>query len=171
MPVQRVFEVFSAYFAKNVILVKDLLQTGGFIYRYIHKHIKGVVWAKTVKIIKFLFFAQKVSSGMGASHPFEIIQRFQNCFFFHSSIKTEEVLFFYIYILYIYIYLYIYKKLSPKWKNCHEQKVFLFRFYILFENFSKIGPIIKKWGAMGVHRGCKFDFFQCLFSLFIYLFI
>ena len=31
--------------------------------------IKGVVWAKMVKIIKFLFFAQKVSSGMGASHP------------------------------------------------------------------------------------------------------
>ena len=26
----------------------------------------------------------------------------------------------------------------------HEQKVFLFRFYILCENFSKIGPIIKK---------------------------
>ena len=30
---------------------------------------KGVVWAKMVKIIKFPFFAQKVSSGMGASHP------------------------------------------------------------------------------------------------------
>ena len=28
-----------------------------------------VVWAKMVKMIKFLFFAQKVSSGMGASHP------------------------------------------------------------------------------------------------------
>ena len=55
--------------------------------------------------------------------------------------------------MYIYIYLYIYKKLSPKWKNFHEQKVFLFRFYILCENFSKIGPIIKKWGAKGVHRG------------------
>ena len=63
--------------------------------------------------------------------------------FFHSSIKTEEVLFFYIYI-YKYIFVYIYKKLSPKWKNFHEQKVFLFRFYILCENFSKIGPIIKK---------------------------
>ena len=25
----------------------------------------------------------------------------------------------------------------------HEQKVFYFRFYILCENFSKIGPIIK----------------------------
>ena len=35
--------------------------------------------------------------------------------FFHSSIKTEEVLFF-------YIYLYIYKKLSPKWKNFQEKK-------------------------------------------------
>ena len=46
-------------------------------------------------------------------------------FFFHSSIKTEEVLFFYIYIN-IYIYLYIYIKLSSKWKNCHEQKVFIF---------------------------------------------
>ena len=31
--------------------------------------IKGVVWVKMVKIIKFLFFAQKVSSGMEASHP------------------------------------------------------------------------------------------------------
>ena len=31
--------------------------------------IKGVIWAKMVKIIKFLFLAQKVSSGMGASHP------------------------------------------------------------------------------------------------------
>ena len=38
----------------------------------------------------------------------EIFQGFQNCFF-HSSIKNEEVLFFYIYIyIYIYIYLYIY---------------------------------------------------------------
>ena len=40
--------------------------------------------------------------------------------------------------------MYIHKKLSPKWKNCHEQKVFLFRFYILCENFSEIRPIIKK---------------------------
>ena len=46
--------------------------------------------------------------------------------------------------IYIYIYLYIHKKLSPKWKNFQEQKVFYFRFYILCENFSKIGPIIKK---------------------------
>ena len=44
----------------------------------------------------------------------------------------------------MYMYLYIYKKPSPKWKNVHEQKVFSFRFYILCENFSKIGPIIKK---------------------------
>ena len=29
-------------------------------------------------------------------------------------------------------------------KKFHEQKVFFFRFYILCENFSKIGPIIKK---------------------------
>ena len=36
-------------------------------------------------------------------------------FFFHSSIKTEEVLFFYIYIyIYLYIFLYIYiKKTKP----------------------------------------------------------
>ena len=40
--------------------------------------------------------------------------------------------------------MYIYKKLSPKWKNFLEQKVFYFRFYILCENFSKIGPLIKK---------------------------
>ena len=31
-----------------------------------------------------------------------------------------------------------------------RQKVFLFRFYILCENFSKIGPIMKKWEAKGV---------------------
>ena len=100
--------------------------------------------------------------------------RIPKLFFFHASIKTEEVLFFlYIYI-YIFIYLNIYKKLSPELKNFHEQKVFFFRFYILCENFSKIGPIIKKWGGggvNGVHRGSKFDFFQCLFSFFIHLFI
>ena len=45
------------------------------------------------------------------------------------------------------------KKLGHKWKNCHEQKVFLFRFYILCKNFSKIGPIIKKWGGKGVPQG------------------
>ena len=47
------------------------------------------------------------------------------------------------YINYIYICIYI-KKLSAEWKNFHEQKVFLFLFYILCKNFSKIGPIIKK---------------------------
>ena len=48
--------------------------------------------------------------------------------------------------------------------------VFIFRFYILYENFSKIGPIIKKWGAKGFHRGSKFDFFNVYFHyLFIYL--
>ena len=31
--------------------------------------LKGVISAKMVKIIKFLFFAQKVSSGMGALRP------------------------------------------------------------------------------------------------------
>ena len=88
--------------------------------------------------------------------------------FFHSSIKTEKVLFFYMYI-FIYIYLYIYKKLSPKWKNCHEQKVFLFRFYILCENFSKIGPIIKKWGQRGSTGGPNLTFFNVYFHyLFIY---
>ena len=60
------------------------------------------------------------------------------------------------------------KKLSPKWKKFLEQKVFLFRFYILCENFSKIGPIMKKWGAKGVHRGSKFNFFNVYFH---YLFI
>ena len=34
-----------------------------------HCLIKGVAWAKMVKIIKFLFFVQRLSSGMGASHP------------------------------------------------------------------------------------------------------
>ena len=94
-------------------------------------------------------------------------------FFFHCSLKTEDVLFLYIYkyiYIYIYIYLYIYEKLSNKWKNCHEQKVFLFRFYILCENFSKIGPIIKKWGAMGGSTGGpNLTFFNVYFHyLFIY---
>ena len=40
--------------------------------------------------------------------------------------------------------MYIYIKLSPKWKTFQEQQVFYFRFYILCENFSKIGRIIKK---------------------------
>ena len=31
--------------------------------------VKGIVQAKMVKIIKFQFFAQKVSSGMGALRP------------------------------------------------------------------------------------------------------
>ena len=89
--------------------------------------------------------------------------------FFHSSIKTEEVLFFFVHI-YSYIYLYIYKKLSPEWKKFFEQKVFLFRFYILCENFSKIGPIIKKWGTKGVHRGVQIWLFS-MFILIIYSFI
>ena len=53
------------------------------------------------------------------------LSRISKLSFFYSSIKTEEVLFFYIY-MYIYIYLYTYKKLSPKWKNFQEQKVFFF---------------------------------------------
>ena len=40
----------------------------------------------------------------------------------------------------LYIFVYI-QKISAKWKI--KKKVF-FRFYILCENFSKIGPIIKK---------------------------
>ena len=32
-------------------------------------YFKGVISAKMVKIIKFLFIAQKVSSGMGALRP------------------------------------------------------------------------------------------------------
>ena len=47
-------------------------------------------------------------------------------------------------MLVLYIFVYIYRKLSPKWKNFHEQKVCFHRIYILFKNFSKIGPIIKK---------------------------
>ena len=53
-------------------------------------------------------------------------------------------LFLFIYYMCIYIYICIYIKLRLKWKKFHEQKVFCFRFYILSENFSKIGPIIKK---------------------------
>ena len=34
-----------------------------------NKGFKGIVQAKMVKIVKFLFFAQKVSSGMGALRP------------------------------------------------------------------------------------------------------
>ena len=82
-------------------------------------------------------------------------------FFSFYNIKTKEILFYYIYI---YIYLYIYKKQSPKLKNCHEQKVFIFRFYKLCENFSKIGPIIKKWGQ----GGPNLTFFNVYFH---YLFI
>ena len=106
--------------------------------------IKGVVWAKMFKIIKFLFFAKKVSSGMGGitsqiSRGLAALEPPQNggkrgakwgggfvflfvfnrkrkkmekifctfcrksfkgsktVFFSHYSIKTEEVLFFYIY--------------------------------------------------------------------------
>ena len=33
------------------------------------QRVKGVISAKIVKVIKFLFFAQKVSSGMGALRP------------------------------------------------------------------------------------------------------
>ena len=32
-------------------------------------YLRGSDWAKMVKMIKFLFFAQKVSSGMGAFRP------------------------------------------------------------------------------------------------------
>ena len=34
-----------------------------------NKGFEGIVQAKMVKIVKFLFFAQKVSSGMGALRP------------------------------------------------------------------------------------------------------
>ena len=33
--------------------------------KLIYDYVKGIVQAKMVKIIKFMFFAQKVSSGMG----------------------------------------------------------------------------------------------------------
>ena len=57
------------------------------------------------------------------------LSRISKLFFFSFQHKNwgSSILF--------YIYLYIFKKLSPKW-----EKVFLFRFYILCENFSKIGP-------------------------------
>ena len=62
------------------------------------------------------------------------------CAYMHGSFNHSPI-----YNIYIYIYIiYIYIKLSPKWKNVQEQKVFFVRFYILCENFSKIGPIIKK---------------------------
>ena len=51
----------------------------------------------------------------------EIFQGFQNCFFFHSSIKTEEVLFFFYIYLYIYIYIYIYKT-KPQMENFSQTK-------------------------------------------------
>ena len=51
-----------------------------------------------------------------------------------------------------------------------EQKVFLFRFCILCENFSKIGPIIKKWGKSWSTGGPNLTFFNVYFQyLFIYL--
>ena len=46
-----------------------------YIWMYVYKYMiyiyvfKGVISAKMVKIIKFLFFAQKVSSGIGALRP------------------------------------------------------------------------------------------------------
>ena len=48
----------------------------------------------------------------------------------------------------------------------HEQKVFLFRFYILCDNFSKIGPIMKKWGAKGFHRGPNLTFSMFIFIIY-----
>ena len=90
------------------------------------------------------------------------LSRIPKLFFSHCSIKTEEVL------LFIYIYLYIYKKLSPKWKNFHKQKVFLFLFYICSVNFSKIGPVANK--EMGGKGGPNLTFFNVYFLyLFIYL--
>ena len=45
-----------------------------------------------------------------------------------------------------------------------------FRFYILCENFSKIGPIIKKWGQRVSTGGPNLTFFNVYFRyLFIYL--
>ena len=43
----------------------------------------------------------------------------------------------------IYICIYI-KNYAVNGKNFKNNMCFLFRFYILCENFSKIGPIIKK---------------------------
>ena len=52
--------------------------------------------------------------------------------------------FYYFIYIYVYIFVYIYIILSPKWENFYEKTVFFFQFYILCENFSKIGTIIKK---------------------------
>ena len=71
------------------------------------------------------------------------LSRIPKLSFFYSSIKTEGVLFFFIYIaIYIYICIYI-KNQALNGKMFRNKKCF-FRFYILYENFSKIGPIIKK---------------------------
>ena len=63
---------------------------------------------------------------------------------FVENLVNKKLLAAFYHLTYQHIYLYIYKKLSPKWKNIHEQKLFSVRFYILCENFSNIGPIIKK---------------------------
>ena len=63
------------------------------------------------------------------------------------------------------MYVYIYKKLSNKWKNFKEQKVFFFfRFYILCENFSKIGPIIADCSSVNI-------FYYCLNYHFIVVYL
>ena len=79
--------------------------------------LRGSSRQKWSKLSNFLLFAQKVSSGMGASHP-KFLGYFVNfvgnllkipkAFFFYSSIKTEEILFIYIYtFIYICIHIYI----------------------------------------------------------------
>ena len=94
------------------------------------------------------------------------LSRIPKLFFFFILAQKLRKFYSFIYIyVYLYIYLYIYKKLSPKWKTFHEQKAFLFRFYILCENFSKIGPIIKKWGGKGGPQGVQI----LLFSMFIFI--
>ena len=79
--------------------------------------------------------------------PFKLITfSLRNNILLQPQLEDLNKMYFFDQVIYIYIciYLYIYKKLSPEWKNVHKQKVFHFRFYILCENFSKIGPIIKK---------------------------
>ena len=53
-------------------------------------------------------------------------------------------------------------------ENISRTKVFLFRFYILCENFSKIGPIMKKWGGGKGSPNLIFSVFIFINYLFIY---
>ena len=86
MPVS-ILKHCMAYLFKNkgphhVNRINNIIFYFSFTYCIIFK---GVISAKMVKIIKFLFFAQKVSSGMGALRP-----KFLGSFFFSFSIENEK---------------------------------------------------------------------------------